>query len=204
MGVLIIARHGNTFEPNEIPRRIGKRTDLPLTASGLEQAHRLGQYLKNHNLYPDMIITSTLQRTKQMATIIALYIQSDFDLIEDSRFDEIDYGVDENKTEDEVIARLGTQAIEAWNDHGILPQGWHADIDRINRSWRKLAEQSRTKTILVITSNGIARFAPLLTGDEINFRKKNTIKMVTGALSLFTPNPSSDYFTCELWNFRPS
>ena len=90
MGVLIIARHGNTFEPNEIPRRIGKRTDLPLTASGLEQAHRLGQYLKNHNLYPDMIITSTLQRTKQMATIIALYIQSDFELIEDSRFDEID------------------------------------------------------------------------------------------------------------------
>ena len=32
---LVIVRHGNTFEAGEPPRRIGARTDLPLTATGV-------------------------------------------------------------------------------------------------------------------------------------------------------------------------
>ncbi len=41
---LVIVRHGNTFEAGETPRRIGARTDLPLTAAGLEQAEALGRH----------------------------------------------------------------------------------------------------------------------------------------------------------------
>ena len=204
MGVLIIARHGNTFEAHETPRRIGKRTDLPLVASGINQAHKLGQYLKTQNLEPQKIVTSTLQRTKQMAKISALTFAATPEFFEDSRFDEIDYGLDENATEEEVIARHGAQAIEAWNDHGILPQGWYADLEKIDEAWRAVAEEARGKNILVITSNGIARFAPRLTRDEAQFRKKNQIKMATGAVSLFAPTENPRYFSCLLWNFRPS
>lgn len=200
--MLIIARHGNTFEKNETPRRVGKRTDLPLTNDGIEQAHKLGQYLKTQNFLPTLIVTSSLQRTKQTATIAAIHFDHQFNTIEDSRFDEIDYGLDENKTEDDVIARIGSQAIEAWNDHGILPNGWHADLPLIHKAWVDIAEQSRLQTILVITSNGIARFAPRLTGDEIEFRKKNPLKMATGALSIFTSDDTTKKFTCTLWNFR--
>ena len=35
---LIIARHGNTFDAGDIPTRVGRRTDLPLVASGEAQA----------------------------------------------------------------------------------------------------------------------------------------------------------------------
>lgn len=205
MSVLLIARHGNTFESHETPRRVGKRTDLPLTAKGIEQAHALGAYLAANNLLPTTIVTSSLQRTKQMATIAALHFKHDYQIVEDSRFDEIDYGPDENKTEDDVIARIGTQAIEAWNDHGILPHGWHADMNQIDAAWRDMATRSCAENILVITSNGIARFAPRLTGDEVQFRKQNAIKMGTGALSIFTPPQGDDKnFTCTLWNFKPS
>jgi 2,3-bisphosphoglycerate-dependent phosphoglycerate mutase len=204
MSTLLIARHGNTFESYETPRRVGKRTDLPLTAKGLEQAHALGRYLQEHKIIPTQIITSSLQRTKQMATIIQLYLDTACDVIEDSRFDEIDYGIDENKTEEEVLQRIGTQALEAWNDHGILPNGWYANLDLIHGAWRDVAEQSKNSTIFVITSNGIARFAPSLTGDEVAFRKKNPLKMSTGALSIFTRDESQKNWICNLWNFRPS
>jgi transcriptional regulator GlxA family with amidase domain len=40
MTTLIIARHGNTFEDGETPRRVGARTDLPLS----EIAARCGFY----------------------------------------------------------------------------------------------------------------------------------------------------------------
>ena len=41
--MFIVVRHGNTFEADEQPRRIGARTDLPLTAKGVEQARALGR-----------------------------------------------------------------------------------------------------------------------------------------------------------------
>ncbi len=204
MTTLLVARHGNTFESNETPRRVGKRTDLPLTAKGLEQAHAIGRYLKEQNINPITIVTSSLQRTKQMATIIELYLNEKPHIVEDSRFDEIDYGPDENKTEEDVLQRIGSQALEAWNDHGILPNGWFADINAIKSAWHDVGEQANDSMILVITSNGIARFAPSLTGDEVAFRKKNALKMSTGALSIFTRENGVKNWVCNLWNFRPS
>jgi broad specificity phosphatase PhoE len=41
---IVIVRHGNTFEAGETPRRIGARTDLPLTADGQAQADALGRW----------------------------------------------------------------------------------------------------------------------------------------------------------------
>ena len=63
---LLIARHGNTFAAGEIVRRVGT-TDLPLVESGLLQGFALGTYLRQEQLIPDVIFTSTLQRTIQTA-----------------------------------------------------------------------------------------------------------------------------------------
>ena len=46
--IATIVRHGNTFDGNEPVRRIGARTDLPLVASGFDQARALGQKLGYH------------------------------------------------------------------------------------------------------------------------------------------------------------
>ena len=54
MITLVIARHGNTFESGETPRRVGARTDLPLTEKGRQQAQAIGHYLKEHDLIPDV------------------------------------------------------------------------------------------------------------------------------------------------------
>ena len=69
MTTLIIARHGNTFGPDVTPTRIGARTDLPLVESGQTQGEKLGAWLKENEVYPEVVYSSELQRTKQTAEI---------------------------------------------------------------------------------------------------------------------------------------
>lgn len=199
MTKLIIARHGNTFGPGDTPTRVGGRTDIPLVASGIEQAKRLGVHLKSAGIIPDAIYSAELLRTKQTAQH-AFPEQSILTL---PCFNEIDYGPDENKTEDEVIARVGEKAISDWNDHAIVPEGWQVSPSDIIQSWHDFADGiiGKHKTVLVVTSNGIARFAPYLTGDFAGFCKDHTIKLKTGALSIF--NHTNHHWDTELWNFRP-
>lgn len=204
---LIIARHGNTFGPQDVVTRVG-RTDLPLVESGLEQGRMIGRYLKSVQLVPDMIFTSHLQRTVQTADQAQAEMGTSLTLKSLSIFNEIDYGPDENKPEHEVVARLGKPALEKWDAEGIVPESWKVDPESIIAHWKAFAAQflqdHAGKTALVVTSNGIARFAPYLTGDFSAFRAAHAIKISTGALCIFENNGASDAWGCAAWNLKPS
>ena len=197
---LIIARHGNTFTADETPRRVGRRTDLPLTQTGREQAIRLGAHLRARALVPDHVIAATLKRTQETAQLA-----TNSQAIEtDQRFDEIDYGPDENQEEATVIARVGEQAMSDWNAHAIPPEGWAMDPDQIIQDWQDLAKETVTQphqTTLLVTSNGIARFAPHITGDFKEFAEKHPLKLATGALGVLE-HKDGQWHVRE-WNTRP-
>ncbi len=182
MTTLIVARHGNTFEDGEPPRRVGKRTDLKLTEKGRAQARAIGKWLKDNNLMPDAVYSSTLQRTIETAKLAVGETGVTQPVYQLAIFDEIDYGLDENKTEDEVVARLGPETLKAWDREGIVPPGWRADPAEIIRNWQGFAERIRehddNEVILAVTSNGIARFAPFLAGAI------SQSKLPTGALAV--------------------
>ena len=202
---LLIARHGNTFGPNDTPVRIGARTDLPLSESGCQQANRLGIYLKKNHANLSVIFTSELKRTQQMAEIAIEVAQFAVEAKQLAIFNEIDYGPDEAKTEEEVIARIGQTAIDNWNQCAKVPAGWQVNPDEIIHHWQQFADQILTnyptQTILVITSNGIARFAPHLLNDIKQFSKDYPLKMVTGAISEFYH--FQDKWQLDRWNYKP-
>lgn len=158
---LLVARHGNTFAPGDVVRRVGT-TDLSLVASGLNQGRLLGVYLKQQHLIPDVIFTSKLKRAIQTAEQAQLTMGSDLPIETLSIFNEIDYGPDENQPEENVIARIGKDAMSAWETQAIVPQGWSVDPDTLIKNWLDFSIHLRTnymgKTCLVITSNGVARF----------------------------------------------
>ena len=203
---LIIARHGNTFSKGEIVRRVGT-TDLPLVDSGLAQGRALGSYLKENQLIPDIIITSQLKRAIQTAEQAQMTMQTHLTIDTFAEFNEIDYGPDENQPEENVIARIGTDALKAWESHAMVPMGWKVTPEDIIQTWQDVAEKilknHPEKTILIITSNGIARFAPYLTGDFDTFRKQHGIKIATGALCVFERAENSHDWTCLEWNTKP-
>ncbi len=200
MTTLIIARHGNTFSEGQTPTRVGARTDLPLVESGEDQALRLGHHLKSADLIPDIVYTSTLRRTVDTARLACVAMVCAADNIPLPLFNEIDYGIDENKPEPDVVARLGADAIADWDKNAVMPAEWSPRPDVIIDSWKFFLDgclkDYAGKTILVITSNGIARFA--LNSAE----NGNTVpmKLSTGAYGILKYDGK---WVVTDWNVKP-
>jgi probable phosphoglycerate mutase len=211
---LIIARHGNTFGKGETPKRVGARTDLPLVEE--ERSRFIGRYLKKNDLIPQEVFASPLKRTIRTAQLAMEEMDLKQEIILLHEFTEIDYGPDENKTEEEVFWRLGNgdsekgkEVIEAWNRQGIVPVGWIVDPEKIVKDWFQWAESRVNKKgenacSLIVTSNGIIRFAPYLTGDFEYFAKNNDIKASTGSIAVFEKKEKEHFWNCKAWNVKPS
>jgi 2,3-bisphosphoglycerate-dependent phosphoglycerate mutase len=199
---LIIARHGNNFDKGDRVLRMGKRTDLPLSQSGLAQASALATHLAAHYSAPATIYTSNLLRTKQTAAPIQTAYGGTISLIADSRFDEVDYGPDEGMPEEQVVARLGKETLEAWEKHAIVPDGWQINVVAIRQQWLAFSElllQNGEDTI-VVTSNGIARFSPVLVGLDAN-QITYPSKIGTGAFCRLLYENNA--WAIHEWNIRP-
>jgi probable phosphoglycerate mutase len=59
--MFVIVRHGNTFEAGEPARRIGARTDLPLTPAGVAQAEALGRHFAQQGWHFGRALVSPLR-----------------------------------------------------------------------------------------------------------------------------------------------
>ncbi|PCH99672.1 MAG: phosphoglycerate mutase [Alphaproteobacteria bacterium] len=201
---LLIIRHGNTFSADEEPRRVGVKTDIPLVQSGIDQARALGAYLKREGMLPDTIYASALQRAQETAQIMMRDSGRDQDVITDENFNEIDHGVDENKTEDEIIARLGKGILEEWNAFGVVPDGWNVDPRSIQQSWLDFAndclDSRGGKTTCVVSSGGIIRFAPIVLNDA-GLPDDQSPKVRTASMSLMEHDGRA--WRCLFWNKRP-
>ena len=204
---LIIARHGNTFNKGETPTRVGGRTDLPLVESGREQAKMLGEYLLKFDLLPTKVYAAPLKRTMETAkgALEAAGIAADVTVEPLDIFTEIDYGPDENKPEDEVVARVGQKAIDDWNAFAKVPDGWKVNPGEIISNWKSFASSlvkgKDNTTTMVVTSNGIARFAPYITDDFDAFAASHDIKIGTGCLAVF--HFGATEWVCDSWNIKP-
>ncbi|MDR2027795.1 MAG: histidine phosphatase family protein [Prevotellaceae bacterium] len=205
---LIIVRHGNTFAPGQTPTRVGAKTDIPLVEE--IKSRNAAKYLLNKNIIPDRVFAAPLKRTVQTANLIINEMKLNTAVIPDSNFTEIDYGEDENKTEEQVRYRLGLKYINdnnlpgnisdseimeygravigLWNTEAIVPAGWNVDVESIISSWKNFANSiTDNETALICTSNGIIRFAPHILDmpDARDFGNKYSLKVATGSVSIF-------------------
>ncbi len=202
---LLLARHGNTFAKGDVILRVGGRTDLPLTEEKLGTS--LGLYLKREILLPDTVFAAPLKRTTQTAEQAVKAMGINPKIVKDDRLIEIDYGPDEGKPEEEVVARLGKETLQKWNDDATVPDGWKVDPQTIIDMWHQIAKETeenyKGKRVLIVTSNGILRFSPHLTGDFGSFAKDHKIKVATGGLCIFEKEEGDTHWTCSDWNLRP-
>lgn len=198
---IYIVRHGNTFGPGEPVRRIGARTDLALSASGRAQAVELGAHFRACKVAFTTALAGPLKRTRETSAAI-LAAQPDpppLEICETLR--EVDYGPDEGRCEAEVIARLGKAALAAWEDEARVPPGWAVDPPAQIADWRALFGRLREGSgpALVVTSNGVARFARIATGEPPG---DMALKLKTGAYGIIGLDAGGAYL--QAWNIRPS
>ncbi len=224
MKTLIIARHGNTFRPGEVPTRVGAHTDLALVEE--ERGRAIGRYLKSKCLMPNRILAAPLLRTMGTAALAAEELACPASVISDARFLEVDYGPDENKCEDDVEIRLGQLAcqqegidamnispeevqakgkaiIDLWNSQAIVPPNWQVDVNQICANWAELcSEIHEDECLLCVSSNGTIRFAPSITGDYEGFCTQHDIKVATGAVCIFTSEDGGQSWICSEWGSK--
>ena len=183
---LLVIRHGNTFDPGDVVRRVGRGTDLSLSSSGSAQAVALGHALSGQIARS---VCSPLARTRQTAAALGAPVSLD------SRLLEIDYGPDEGLPEADVVARLGDAAIAAWDRDAVVPPGWRVDPDALRADWRDLLAEAEDGTAFV-TSNGVARFLLDVCAHDGAQRK-----LRTGSYGVVEGTPGAWRITA--WNVRP-
>lgn len=219
---LIVVRHGNTFRPGETPTRVGGRTDLPLVES--DRARGAARLLRSLGHIPGQVFAAPLKRTLQTAELILDELELALPVRPAPAFTEIDYGPDENRTEDQVRLRLGRyylaeagldvdalpeerlkergeEALALWNVRAIPPQGWRVDPEAIIAAWQSFAADiGQNESVLLVSSNGIIRYAPfLLPMDErARFQAEHKLKVTTGGVCVFTRENGE--WQCPLWN----
>jgi len=203
--MFIIVRHGNTFEAGTAPRRIGARTDLPLTEAGQVQADALGELFARKGMNFKRVLSGTLLRTRQTAKAILARQASPPKLELHDFLAEVDYGPDENKPEEEVIARIGEASISAWDERAAVPLGWNVEPSQRIAAWRSFfsSEQFSKGPILLVTSNGAARFAlladPALAEGAL---KVGSLKLPTGGYGIIERGTHGG-LTLAAWGGRP-
>jgi len=191
---IVICRHGNTFDKGDIVTRVGARTDLALSTSGREQMPILAKELSGFDF--TKAYCSPLIRTRQ--TAIAL-IRPETSLQVLDFLTEIDYGEDENMPESDVVARHGQDILDLWDLEAIPPQGWKVDVEGLIKAWVAFFNEHRNSAedILVVTSNGIARFVlDAITGIDPDTPRK----LSTAAFGLVKLEPGKTELT--YWNKR--
>jgi len=193
----VIVRHGNTFEAGEPPRRIGARTDLPLTAAGLAQGHALGEHFAARGWRFARVLVSPLARTRGTAQAILSHLPGNPEPEPCDWLREIAHGPAEDRPEDMVLARIGAPALAAWDERAAPPPGWTVDAEARIAGWRALFVQGEGPTLLV-TSNGAARFALLAAGLKVT----GGLKLPTGSYGAILRDADGALDVAD-WGRRP-
>ncbi|XBQ16846.1 MAG: histidine phosphatase family protein [Oceanicaulis sp.] len=203
---LILARHGNTFGPEDTPVWVGANEDLPLVDKGLEQSRAIGDALRSAGVLPDRIVAGPLKRTRIGAELAAERCGYTGEIEIDERLKEIDYGVWGGKSDAEIAERWSAAAIEDWRERSVPPAGagWSPSPETIRANVRALyaaltIDRSKDREVLVVTSNGILRyFHELLAGEAAALEDA---KVKTGRIcAAEVTGPGADLM---FWNLAP-
>jgi broad specificity phosphatase PhoE len=202
--VLVLFRHGNTFESGETPVWVGARTDLPLTEEGEKQAETAALYVRRETGGAAAAVAGPLRRTLRFAEIIGK--RAGIPVSVDERLREIDYGLWEGLSGAEIKSRFGTEKLEAWENEGAWPDGmgWSPPFDvlleRLRDFLREQKErlQAASAPLLAVTSNGVLRMIHrIITGQTAGA----AAKVGTGRFCVLIPEGGG--WKIETWNGKP-
>lgn len=186
--LLLLARHGNTFSKGDKVVWVGARTDLPLTAKGKAQAEALAAGIEPFRPHIKRVISGPLKRTKEHAEIAAAGLRLETPIEADERLREIDYGLWEGKSSEEIQALGGDTELKAWNEKGDWPRipGWAPPAEIIAANVAQLAGELAATlgggdAALLVTSNGILKFfLKLVPGAFEDMAATEALKVATG------------------------
>jgi len=199
--LLILCRHGNTFNPGEKVVMVGASQDLVLTPVGKAQALAVGQALKRLSISPQQIITGPLKRTREFADIIAEILAIPLASIQiEQRLTELDYGAWGGLSEDEISERWGSESLRRWQEDADRPSDVEfvpsqSQLEKEARELLRDVAVVRGVTVAVTSNGRLRELARLVSGAPS--------KVKTGHLCVLEYT-SQDGWTVLNWNSEPA
>ena len=147
---LWVARHGEV-DWNAVGRLCG-RTDLPLNAKGLAQAHALAETLAGEGVPFDLVIASPLTRARQTATIAAERLGARLET--DDRLMEQDFGIFEGQSNRDA------DFLHARANFAIHCQGGESALQVVQRLYNfldALRARAELKRVLLVSHGSAIR-----------------------------------------------
>jgi broad specificity phosphatase PhoE len=155
---LILVRHGETSWNKE--RRVqGSDSDIELNDTGLEQARKVANFLKDEPI--DVIFSSPMQRARATAEAIANYHQVPVEF--DQGLKELNVGELEGMSAVNLRTTFSQFLMQWWQDGGAtkLPNG-ESLVELQQRAWKvieklleryKTSPEHNTETTVVVVSH---------------------------------------------------
>tara|TARA_R110002110_G_scaffold124505_2_gene301856 strand:+ start:6948 stop:7625 length:678 start_codon:yes stop_codon:yes gene_type:complete len=210
---LYLYRHGNTFDTGDKIVQVGLKSDLALTQRGEEQANLLGQYLQAHNITPSYIYSGSLQRQTKSLELLKTYYPDTPAQTHISALDEIDYGLWEGLSSDEIKQQwpeqdLSWQHQTKWQDNIFIgSQQDHTDklltfFDTLRQNQAQANTQSPQ---ILISSNGIIRYFLYFTekwDQLVSDHAMLELKVKTGHFCKVILDQNNKIHV-EAWNIKP-
>jgi probable phosphoglycerate mutase len=203
---LILARHGNTFNPNDKVTWVGSRNDLPLVHAGIQQAKHLAESFLWAGITLDAIFCGPLTRTRRFADIVKKTLDLPYAVTIDKRLNELDYGEWSGLTDTEVIEKFGSEFFDNWSKYGVWPAvgSWGQSESEIRDEVASFAQDllnnyRETSNILAVSSSGRLRyFLTLVEGLWERSCQASNLKVGTGRICLSWHNGAS--WQMSAWN----
>lgn len=201
--LVLLCRHGNTFNKGDKVVMVGAKEDLPLTVQGLEQAEAVAEVIKSAKLRPERIWCGPLRRTKVFAEIIS-QTTGGAESVVDPRLIEFDYGAWGGLSNEEIVAAWGSEALERWQEGSVRPPGvvFEPSEEVAAAEARSVLDELRGcfGTTVVVTSNGRLReFGKILSGS--NDATPRSFKVRTGHICVLSRE--SDVWHLWGWDLSP-
>jgi broad specificity phosphatase PhoE len=200
---LLLVRHGNTFEDGAPVIRVGSRSDLPLTAKGLQQATTFAAAVRGAGLAAGPFLAGPLSRTRE-------FVRHGFGVLPrlDDRLREIDYGNWEGKTDAKIAAEVGADMLEAWNRRCVWPQGqgWSPDENILAAGAAELVAELSVGSAGIVpvlcSSQGILRYFAALDAGWFAAAQVDG-KLGVGTGSCCGVRVAEGKLSVDFWNRKP-
>jgi broad specificity phosphatase PhoE len=203
--VVVLCRHGNTFNKGDRVFWVGSREDLPLTEEGLAQARAVADVLAASRIPIARVVSGPLKRTRVFAEEICAKALPHEKPVIDERLSELDYGAWSGRTDAEIEAQYGVAALEPWRQHGIRPSvvNFLPPENVVRDEAAALLEELRTKGGLsvLVTSNGRLRELGRMLGEKSK-EPLTSPAVSTGASCVLTC--SGSVWRIVGWNLKPA
>lgn len=171
---LILVRHGHSKHGTEniIAGNIGCKG---LTEQGIQQAEILGQYLKDEQLDCDVLLSTSVKRAYETATIVADHLHQPIHINDDLR--ELLPGDADGLSWEQYQGQYGAVDFETQPDKPFAPNGesWNQFVARVKTSLDNLYHTYKNQDVIAVTHAGFIVVSFLCLFEVPFFNRQATI-----------------------------